>query len=617
MSFIPTGAWVAALVVLLVGGQVLWKVARHPAHLDAIAGEFGNLGYMVKNEGVWKNGKMQLNHAGTKIVFCRSSEKGVGVFLADVADGQSKMVFEEREMCFGQGPHGALKAYPWSPDDRRFVYGHQGPGAPNADYDRPNETVLSVYNADTGMEEAALSIPYGQVAELDWLTPDAFVSASGVNGQDFYLAERQTDGQWKLKPLNKPAVGTNAPADEFHSLAAVSSDTVAWLQGNSVWTMNVASGTIGKLVELPLTTRRIYTSFDYSRETRQFLISCIDTKADTLWRLPLDDPQGLKQIASMKKRTHNNTWNDAVWIAGGKGVAYIVPWGDTAGLVVQNPTGNGPVTYFPKKVIQYFAAAPDGSHLFVVGDVTNRPGAAIWEFDVESKGLRCAVPASDKPWQYAKFVEPQMTSIKLSEPKPESVVIYPPAGYALHGLKRYPIVITCISFGGAQPYLSQYAEAVANAGAYFVDLDRPWNFRTPQDFVNWETRIDDITSNVLATGTLKIDKRRIFLMSNSAQSLALVNVLTNHPGLYRGAICLSPSGHLTEPSTLEAGWRPFKISVSTQEGGGAWLPGFQQEAWQSGMTMNYIVHPGTPHEFIAKQSQRERIQAMLHFIFDE
>lgn len=442
ISFIPAGVWVAASVALLVGGQMLWKFVRHPAHLDAIAEEFGNIGYMVKNEGVWKNGKMQLNHAGTKIAFCRSSEKGVGVFLANVTDGQPKMIFEEKEMFFGQGPHGVLKAYPWSPDDRRFVYGHQGPGARNGDFDRPNETVLSVYNADTGKEEATLQIPNGQVAELDWLTSDAFVSASGVNGQDFSLAERQTDGQWNIKPLNKPVVGTNAPDDQFSSLATVSSDTVAWLQGNCVWTMNIASGAIQKLAELPLATRRIYTSFDYSRETRQFLIGCIDTKADTLWRLPLDDPKGLKQIASMRKRTHSKTWNDAVWINGGKGVAYIVSWGDTAGLVVQNPADKELVNYFPRKDIQYFTAAPDGRHLFVVGDVTNQPGAAIWEFDLESKGLWCVVPATEKPWQYAKFVEPQMTSIRLSEPKPESVVIYPPAGYAPHSFKKYPIVPT-------------------------------------------------------------------------------------------------------------------------------------------------------------------------------
>jgi hypothetical protein len=616
LSIIPNGFWVVILVIVLVGGRAFWNYAPAPAHLDAIAEEVGNVAYMVKNEGVWKNGKLQLNYAGNKILFCQSSEKGVGVFLTDVASGKKKMIFEEKEICFGQGPHGVLKVYPWSPDDRRFVYSHQGYGAQNGDYDCPNETVLSVYNADSGTEEATLEIPYGQVAELDWLSPDAFVSASGVNGQDFCLAERQTDGKWELRQLNKPVVGADTADDQFCSLAAVSSNTVAWLQGNCIWTMNVASEVVSKLIELPTdkSIKTTYTSFDYSKEMRQFLISCVDNKADTLWQLPLDDSEGLNKIASMRKRTHNTKWNDAIWINGAKEFAYIVPWSDSAGLVVQGVSGNDPVTLFPQKSIQYFTASPDGRHFYVVGDINDQPGADIWEYDAETKALRCAVPASEKPWQYSKYVEPQMISIKLSDKKPENVVIYPPASYDRLNHQKYPIVITCISYGAAQPYLTQYAEAVANAGAYFVDVDRPWNFRTPQDFINWEGHINDITSNLLATQTLTFDKNRMFVLSNSAQSIALMNVLTNHPGIYRGVICLVPAGELTKPSELEAGREPFKILVSTQEGSGGWLSGYQEEAWKSGMIVNYIIHPGTPHEFIAKQSQRERIQAMLHFI---
>ena len=129
------------LVALVIIGHAFWNTYAVPPHLDAIADEIGSLGYMVKNEGIWKNGKLQLNQAGDKILFTQSSEKGVGVFLCNVAGGQKQVVFEEKEICFGQGPHGVLKAYPWSPDDRRFVYGHQGSGARNGDYDCPNETV--------------------------------------------------------------------------------------------------------------------------------------------------------------------------------------------------------------------------------------------------------------------------------------------------------------------------------------------------------------------------------------------------------------------------------------------------------------------------------------------
>jgi hypothetical protein len=67
----------------------------------------------------------------------------------------------------------------------------------------------------------------------------------------------------------------------------------------------------------------------------------------------------------------------------------------------------------------------------------------------------------------------------------------------------------------------------------------------------------------------------MFVLSNSAQSLALMNVLTNHPGLYKGAIFLVPSGGFGNPSDLEAGWKPFKILVSTQDGRDRGLESFQ------------------------------------------
>jgi hypothetical protein len=610
------GFWVVILAVALVGGRSFLSSINRPAHLDAIAEEIGNLGYMVKNEGIWKNGKMQLNHAGTKILFCESSEKGMGVFCADTSTGQKKMIFEEKEICFGQGPHGVLKVYPWSPDDCRFVYGHQGQGAINGDYDCPNETILSVYNVNSCMEEATLDIPFGQVAELDWLSANTFVCASGVNGQDFYLGEQKDDGQWRLTELNKAIIGTSEPDGQFCSLAAVSSNAVAWLQGNSIWILNVTSETVSKLVDLPENPAigTTYTFFDYSKEARQFLISCMDTNADTLWRLPLDSPQDLIKIASIKKHTHYDTWADAIWINEAKAFAYISPGSDSGGLVTQNVSDHVAVTYFPESTIQYFTASPDGGHFFVAADI-NQPGANIWDYDKKSQNLRCMVPASVAPLRYSKNIEPRVARIELSGQKTAAVIIYPPADYNRHRLQRRPVVITSIGFAAAQPYISQYGEAVANAGGYFVIVDRPWDFRSAQGFMNWEEAIDDETSSLLATQVLPIDRNRIFVLSNSAQSIGLTDILKNHPNLYRGAICLVPSG-LGSPLELESSRKPLKILISTGQGIDQWLANYQDEAWKSGMVMDYVVHPGAPHEFIAKQSERERIRAILHFIFD-
>jgi len=47
------------------------------------------------------------------------------------------------------------------------------------------------------------------------------------------------------------------------------------------------------------------------------------------------------------------------------------------------------------------------------------------------------------------------------------------------------------------------------------------------------------------------------------------------------------------------------------------LTQYQQESCANGMPVEFIVHPETPHSFIAKRSQRARIRAMLHFLFDD
>jgi dienelactone hydrolase len=636
-SIVPQRYWMVILVVVLIGGHALCHFISYPAHLDAIAEEFGNLGYVLKNEGITKNGKPQLNHAGSQILFCRSSEKGMGVFLCDTANGKKKMVFEEKEICFGQGPHGVLKIFPWSPDDAWFIYAHQGSGAANADYDRANETLLTICNAESGQESATLEIPFGQVAALDWLSSDSFVFASGANGQDFYLVNRQADGHWQQRQLDKSASAAK-PSDQLSSFVAISGDTVAWLQTDTIWTMNVASNTVEKLIQLP--KDKSYFSFDYSKATRKFLISCWENHADSLWQLPLDDPNSFSKVSVVSGK-HDIFWNDAVWLNEKGGFAYIVPLVEknTSGLMVRNNSLSKPVLLFQHENIKYVAASPDGRGLFIIGDLNGQPGDGLWQYDIASKQLRDVSPASEKPLQYSKHIEPQFISFKSIN----GIVAYPPTGYDPRKHKKYPVVLTSIGFAEAQPYISQYAEAVANAGAYFVIVDQHWNNRN-EGITIWETNVYSFYSALIAdtghedTGqkqtpkqtpaslrnkpapipiSIDIDKNRIFLLSNSAQSVGLMQLLTQYPGLCNGAIMFVPGG-LSEPSKMVSLMgRPLKILVSQQDGRSEeYLKKFQEDASKTGIAMDYIIHPGTPHEFIAEQSQRDRIKAMLHFIFD-
>jgi hypothetical protein len=635
-SVVPARYWVVILVVVLIGGHALCNFISYPAHLDAIAEEFGNLGYVLKNEGIGKNGKPQLNHAGSQILFCRSSEKGMGVFLCDTATGQKKMVFEEKEICFGQGPHGVLKVFPWSPDDGWFIYAHQGSGAQNGDFDRANESVLTICSAEDVQESATLEIPFGQVAALDWLDSDSFVFASGTNGLDFYLVNRQADGHWRQRPLDKSAANSSDPLSSF---TAISGDTVAWLQGDTIWTMNVASNTVEKLIQLP--KDKSYFSFDYSKATRKFLVSCWENHADSLWQLPLDDSDGFSKVSAVSGK-HELFWNDAVWLNEKGGFAYIVPLVEknTSGLMVRTHTTGKPVLLFQHENIQYFAVSQDGQSLFIIGDLNGQPGDGLWEYNLASKQLRDVSPASEKPLQYSKHVQPQFISFKSIS----GIVVYPPAGYDPRKHKKYPMVLTSIGFAEAQPYISQYAEAVANAGAYFVIVDRHWNNRG-EGITIWETNVYDFYNALLEGGgheeadtkqtakqtpaslrnkpapipiSIDVDKDRIFLLSNSAQYMGLMDMLTQHPGICNGAIMFVP-GSFSDPSKMVSlTGRPLKILVSQQDGRGEeYLKKEQEDAAKTGIALDYIIHPGTPHEFIALQSQRDRIKAMLHFIFDD
>jgi dienelactone hydrolase len=530
------------------------------------------------------------------------------------------------------GPQGALKVFPWSPDDCRFIYTHQGPGAVDADYERPNISLLSVCNANTGEVEATLPVPRGLVAGLSWLSPTAFIVASAENGRDLFLAEREADG-WQTRLLDNPPGGTNHVSNKIFSMAAISSNAVIWLQGNSLWTINIPSNKVHKWMDLPIS--HIFTAFDYSEETQQFLLSSLAVRgdadrADSLWRLALDDVSSLQKIGSVP-RGHDKNWNDASWINGARQFACI-----SDGLRVHELPGTNAVTYFPGRSIEYFAASPDGRRVFVVGDVTNQPGAGIWEFNLATKQIRPVIAASEQPLQHVKHVTPQEAHVKLPAKKSHvPVVIYPPVGFDPAQRKKYPIVLASIRFSAAQPYISQYGEAIANAGAYFVVVDSSWDFRD-EGIAQWESIVYDFHTHLLESQSESqkkpqlwsmrnqgvddsvpmptIDKDRIFIMSISAQSRGLMNLLKNHPGLCQGVICLVPAGQFPEPAELQTGRKPLKMLVTTTDGNNEYLKKYKETAWKSGLLVDYVIHPGAPHAFIAGQSQRERIRAMLNFI---
>lgn len=602
---IPAGARVAILVAALVAGQMLWQGVHRPRHLDALADEWGNLSYMLENE------KPQVSHDGTRILYCDSAEDGVGVFVASVGTGKTKRIFEEKEIHFGMGPHGVLAPFPWSPNDRWLVYARQGPGALDEERALPNETALTLCRASNDKPTQTLISPFGRVVALVWLDSNTFMYASGTEGEVFMVVRKQADGHWTQSSLKRPAVQRGKLDKHFCALAALSDHTIAWLQANRLWTLDVRSNTATKLFTFP--TNEFFTSFDYCKRTRQFLLSSVGSKADSLWRMPLDAPVQLTRIVT-DSHTHNNSWNDAIWVGNGPGWAYIRPPGlDLSGLVLKPGPSAHQTLLFKNAYVQYVVPAPDGRHLFVAGNLHNRPGSAIWEYDTADGSQHCIVPAAPGSMPYLKPIRASYVNVRISAHEHLNVEVFPPANYNRRSDRKYPVVITSIRYVRADPYLTQYGEAIANAGAYFILIDHPWSQRSLN---HWASRIFDVYHYLVQLPT--IDPHRVFLMSNSAQSTGLMMLLKQHPGLWKGAIFLAPGGNLTKPSQLaSAGGHLARLLVTAESHypSAHYLSQYQQEACGAGIEMNYVIHPHTPHEFIAKGSQRARLRAMLHFIF--
>jgi len=612
-SFIPVGVWVAILMALLVGGQWVWKEAHHPRDLDAIAEESGNLNFMLENE------TPQISHDGERLLFCHSTEKGMGVFIADTATGQKKLVFEEAEIHFGLGPHGVLAPFSFSPDDRWFVYAHQGPGAVNEELALPQETALTICRADTDEAEATLVAPFGRVVALQWLTTNTFVYVDGTEGHDFMLVRRGENGTWQQSRLDTP---TSVPPphrdNHFCGLAAVSSDTIIWLQADRLWRMNVVSLRAEKLCDLP--ADQFFMALDYAPATGQLLLSAVGSREDSLWQMPLGEPGALRKVVS-EAHTHDNLhdvlWNDARWLEGGRGYAFIrKPGLTTSGLVLKTANLAKPMILFSNDYIQYFVPEPDDRKMLVVGDINHLPGSAIWECDFRGGLRRCVVPGSDSPLKRLKHVPIRYEMVRISAREHLRVVVFPPVD--LDRIRKHPVVIGNIRFVVEDPYLYQYPEAVANAGGWFLMIDHTWSSKSLE---SWAWHLGNLAEFVVNQPQQfpGVDRRQIYVLSNSAQSRGLPALFTNFPGLFYGAILQAP-GSVYEPARwATAPGHPVKVLVTAESGypSASYLQRYQAAAAGVGMEMDWIIHPDTPHEFIAKKSQRARIGAMLHFIFDE
>ncbi len=196
------GAGLVMLAVALVGLRLLWLRVERPAHLEENAAAYGSIGNFY--------GPVRMNHDGSQFTYVTiAADRGHALFLCDTATGKKGQIIEDRQGVGYFGDDFAIQAGPWSPDDSCFLC---------VVSNRP-----MVFSANTRQGQAVIDgEPFSDAV---WLTPTKF--ACVADGTNLCLAQKSADGQWDQKIF----LSRNVP---LTSLAAISSDAVAWLENDDV-----------------------------------------------------------------------------------------------------------------------------------------------------------------------------------------------------------------------------------------------------------------------------------------------------------------------------------------------------------------------------------------------
>jgi hypothetical protein len=249
------GLWLAILVVFLVGG---WRfgVVAGSRHLLAVATEAGSVGQF--------RGNLFANVTGSRLIFSRETETGVGTFFCETSGGKTKLLFEHPEKGFEL----ILGMISWAPDDSLFACNVQS----GENSTHPKDEII-LYDGTSG--EVVQKIPangYVWGSKFIWLSPRSF--AFSTYNQAWLVFDKESDGTWVQTQTAKRFAGDESKnLLEISNLTATSAHSIAWQQGDGIWTHDFVSDSTQRIWES--TTNKL-ESFTYQAATGDCLLQCSD-----------------------------------------------------------------------------------------------------------------------------------------------------------------------------------------------------------------------------------------------------------------------------------------------------------------------------------------------------
>jgi dienelactone hydrolase len=154
------------------------------------------------------------------------------------------------------------------------------------------------------------------------------------------------------------------------------------------------------------------------------------------------------------------------------------------------------------------------------------------------------------------------------------------------------------------------AEAIANAGAYYVSVSRP-NFNTPQ-IEHW---VEDVMAAYqLMRQNENVDTNRVFLCGASEETQFVARPLNEEPGLWKGAMLNSPTAF---PDLGRTGVARILINCGEADEYHTFetIKKFQADAARAGIPVTIAAH-NTGHVFISAEASQESTQQFVEFLFE-
>ena len=558
-----TGFWLAVVGLLFVGGWRLWIIACQPTHWLAIATELGSVAH---------KGDLLANPDGTCLFYHGETETGIGTFFCDTASGSSKLLFEQKEAGFGDW---RAKMLGWSPDYSLFacvVPANLGPWMPTEE--------IILYNAATG--EAAAKIPaegYYWNSQFTWLSPQSF-ACSSTRRRCLAVYEQQSNGTWAQTHFYEQTIA----GEGWRGLTGLSSQSVAWQDGDAIWMFDFASGSSSKLWESPTNKLESFTC----TKTGSLLLRC-------------SDENGPLSILFDPSRRNWDPKGSILSITRGDSREGYVDLSMDHGLytfTIKTNANSEPTRFVWEGMVEYYNLG--GHYLYFTGNPANElPG--IWQYDIKSKVVRCLVPGLKGDFKYAKIFTPLVGICTNALGKQISYHLWEPVNVSPG--RKYPLII-----GQTHYVWSSYQQVAANEGYYYATADR----------VTWADNIDNWPEDVLGLyETLvknpNIDTNRVFLYAFSAESDDANQVLAVKPDLCKGVILFVP-GALPVLSNAH----PLKTFII----GGMdddlirpeWYTNYQDAAARVGIPVRLVLQNGAQHIPRSVATEREGARQFARFL---